>query len=125
VVDEMLAHARNQPHRECCGLLAGSGGLISRIFPAVNVAADPAKNYEIAPAEVCAFMRTIREENLEFLGIYHSHPNGKSEPSPTDIDLAYYPDVAYFIISVQSVPAVRAHSIQDGAVKELSIEIVK
>jgi len=124
VIDEMLAHARREPQRECCGVLAGAEDLISRNFPAENVAANPGKNYEIAPAEVCALMRTMRAERIEFLGIYHSHPKGEAEPSLTDVELAYYPDIAYFIISLQWEPAVRAFSIQDGSVTGLLIEIV-
>lgn len=91
ILAEVLRHASLEAAQECCGLLAGSNGLIARIFPAVNVAANPATNYEIAPQEVCAFMRQMRSEKIEFLGIYHSHPNGKNEPSPRDIERAYSP----------------------------------
>ena len=55
--------------------------------------------YEIAPEELFRLMREIRAAGLEFLGIYHSHPNGKNEPSPRDIERAYYPEAAYFILS--------------------------
>ena len=87
------------PDRECCGLLAGNDGVITRIFAATNAASDPAKNYEIAPRELFRLMREIRAARLELLGIYHSHPNGKNEPSAHDIELAYYPGTAYFILS--------------------------
>jgi proteasome lid subunit RPN8/RPN11 len=49
---QLLEHVRRQPHRECCGILAGQAGLITQAFPAKNVAADPVRNYEIAPKEV-------------------------------------------------------------------------
>ena len=124
---EVLAHARRNPGRECCGLLAGCDGLITRIFPAVNAAADTTRNYEIAPQELFALMRQIRSEGLELLGIYHSHPRGKSEPSPRDVDRGYYPAAAYFIVSAESETkaskTVRAFSIRDGRVSELTIEI--
>ena len=120
---EILSHASREAAQECCGLLAGTGGLISRIFAAVNVAPNPATNYEIAPQEVCAFMRQMRSERIEFLGIYHSHPNGKNEPSPRDIERAYYSEVAYFIVSAQVSPPVRAFGIKDGNVEEMKIEV--
>ena len=41
-------------------------------------------------------MREMRAAGLELLGIYHSHPNGENEPSPRDVELAYYPEAAYF-----------------------------
>ncbi len=76
--------------------------------------------------ELFQLMREIRAAGLEMLGIYHSHPNGKNEPSPRDIAWAYYPDVAYFIISpLPGTPhPVRAFSIRDGSAAELEIQIV-
>lgn len=121
IVGEILSHASREATQECCGLLAGTNALISRIFPGVNVAPNPATNYEIAPQEVCAFMRQMRSEKLDFLGIYHSHPNGKNEPSPRDIERAYYSEAAYFIASPHTDPPLRAFAIKDG-VEELKIE---
>jgi proteasome lid subunit RPN8/RPN11 len=91
----ILYHARRTPREECCGLLAGRDGVITHAFPAVNVAGDPAKRYEIAPQEIVRFMREMRAAGLDFLGIYHSHPNGENIPSPRDIEMAYYSEEAY------------------------------
>jgi proteasome lid subunit RPN8/RPN11 len=117
---------RQEPDRECCGLLAGQGGIITHVFPTANVASDPARNYEVAPSEVIRLMREFRAARLEFLGIYHSHPNGENQPSPRDIELAYYSEEVYFIISPRPhapIP-VRAFSIRDSRATELEIEIV-
>ncbi len=121
----LLEHARRTPSQECCGLLAGRDGVITHVFRAANVAADPAKGYEIAPTQIVDMMREFRERRLEFLAIYHSHPNGKNEPSARDIELAYYSEAIYFIVSpMAGAPkAVRAFSIRDGHVTELEIEM--
>jgi len=121
----MASDALSDSARECCGLLAGREGLITHVFPAVNVASNPATTYEIAPQETFRRIREIRAAGLELLGIYHSHPNGKNEPSPRDIKSAYYPDAAYFIISPLAAVArpVRAFSIRDGRVRELEIQV--
>jgi proteasome lid subunit RPN8/RPN11 len=126
IVAELSAHALQDPSRECCGLLAGREGAITRIFPATNVAANPATSYEIAPEELFRLMREIRAASLELLGIYHSHPNGINEPSPRDIERAYYPDAAYFIVSPlpDARQPVRAFSIRDGRATELEIEVL-
>ena len=131
ILEEMFEHVRREPLVECCGMLAGIKNVIGRSYAAENAASDPTKNYEIAPKELFRLMREIRTAKLELLGIYHSHPNGKNEPSPRDIELAYYPDTAYFILSpllpssagVLSRP-VRAFSIRDGLVGELEVTII-
>ncbi len=126
IISELVRLAELEPARECCGLLAGSRGAIARIFRATNVASSPATAYEIAPQELFSLMREVRAAALELTGIYHSHPNGKNEPSPRDVELAYYPDTAYVIISPEAGAArpVRAFSIRDGRATELDIEIV-
>lgn len=126
VLGQLLDHARRQPNRECCGLLAGRDGVIARVFSAENVASDPATSYEIAPREIFRMMREFRAAGLEFLGIYHSHPNGENQPSARDIELAYYSEETYFILSPRADAAkpVRAFSIRDGCATELEIEIV-
>src|ERR1700736_1683240 len=120
IVEEMLRHARSEPRMECCGLLAGVDGVITKIFPAKNVLASPTA-YEVAPQELFPLFRQMREEGLEHLGLYHSHPATENFPSPSDIELAGYPNEAYFIISLlPAVPhPVRAFSIRDGQVQEL------
>jgi proteasome lid subunit RPN8/RPN11 len=107
---------------ECCGLLAGRDGLITGIFPATNALAS-ATAYEIAPRELFAMFRTLREKGLTHLGHYHSHLASDNFPSPSDIEQAGYPDHAYFIVSLRAdaPKPVRAFSIRDGIVRELEI----
>jgi proteasome lid subunit RPN8/RPN11 len=126
VLPALQAHAQSEPAHERCGLLAGCDGVISRVLRAHNIAGDPATQYEIAPAELFQLMREIRGAGLQLLGFYHSHPHGTNEPSRTDIARAYYPDVAYFIITPQphEERPVRAFSIRVGSVSELQIAVV-
>lgn len=125
ISEQLRDDARRVPAQECCGLLAGRDGVITHAFAARNVASDPAKSYEIAPERIVQLMRDMRAAELEFLGIYHSHPNGQNEPSPRDIELAYYSEEVYFIVSPQpdAPKPVRAFSIRDGRVTELEIII--
>jgi [CysO sulfur-carrier protein]-S-L-cysteine hydrolase len=126
VLRQMQSHARQQPPIECCGMLAGRDAVTTRAFPATNAAKNPATEYEIAPKQLFQLTRDIRAAGLELLGIYHSHPNGKNDPSPRDIEQAYYPDVAYFIISPlpNAEKPLRAFSIINGQVSELEIQTV-
>jgi proteasome lid subunit RPN8/RPN11 len=125
VAAEILNHARGNPEDECCGLLAGRHGVITQAYPAKNAAEHPASAYEIAPKELFRIMREIRAAGLELLGIYHSHPHGDNEPSQRDVEQAYYPDAAYFILSPRAdVPQpIRAYSIRDGRWTQLEVKI--
>jgi proteasome lid subunit RPN8/RPN11 len=122
ILNEMLAHARREPHIECCGLLAGRDGLITAIFPATN-SLSSATAYEIAPRELFELFRTLRDRELTHLGQYHSHLSTENVPSPADIEQAGYPDHVYFVVSLRAdaPKPVRAFSIRDGAVRELEI----
>ena len=126
VAAEILNHARSNPEEECCGLLAGRHGVIAQAFPAQNVAEHPASAYEIAPKELFHIMREIRAAGLELLGIYHSHPKGDNQPSPRDVERAYYPKAAYFILSprADAPEPIRAYSIREGHWKEVTIQLV-
>lgn len=122
IIERMEKHARAEAPAECCGLLGGSHGRISEIFPAKNALASP-RAYEIAPNELFGIFREMRSKGLEHLGIYHSHPHSENAPSPTDIAGAFYRETPYFIISLlpNAPHLVRAFLIREGAVTELSI----
>ncbi len=68
----------------------------------------------------------MREEGLQHLGQYHSHPATENVPSPRDIEQAYYPDQAYFILSPRPVAAnpIRAFLIYGGSARELEIIVI-
>ena len=134
----MLAQARGAGGAECCGLLAGRDGAITRILPARNAARRPDSEYEIAPEELFRLMREIRGAGLEMLGIYHSHPSGDNAPSASDIARAFYPDggVLHCVAARggenrsplrcaqgwgSRSRLVRAFAIRDGATQELEI----
>jgi proteasome lid subunit RPN8/RPN11 len=74
-----LAH----PH-ECCGLLLGKGNRVALARPAANVHSDPGCHFEIDPKALISAHRAARAGGLEVLGYYHSHPNGRAEPSACD-----------------------------------------
>ncbi|HWQ03188.1 MAG TPA: M67 family metallopeptidase [Candidatus Nitrosotenuis sp.] len=94
---EMLRLARAEPREECCGLLAGRGGIITHVFAATNELRS-ATEFSIAPAELFRLFRAMREERLDHLGIYHSHPHSENVPSSRDLAEAHYPGAAYFIL---------------------------
>jgi proteasome lid subunit RPN8/RPN11 len=114
--DQIIAHAREECPRECCGVIGGTAdGAAQTIYRARNVAADPAVTYEAAPEDLFAAQRAMRERGEQLIAIYHSHPRATDpRPSPTDVRLAYYPSAVYFIVGLGSEePCVRAFRIKD------------
>ena len=125
LLDELLAEARRLPEVECCGLLGGRDGVITAVLPTRNLLTS-ATAYEIEPAELFALFRRMRGEGLDHLGIYHSHPRGDNAPSPSDIERAFYPEAAYFILSplANAARPVRAFRIGQGQARELTLRLV-
>ena len=84
LVEQIIAEAAASPAAEVCGLLLGRGETIEEARSCRNVAADPARRFEIDPAALLAAHREARAGGLAILGCYHSHPTGRAEPSVQD-----------------------------------------
>lgn len=94
----MVEHARRDYPREACGILAGRGRRIWERIECANIAVDP-RAFEIAPEELFAVLRRLRQEGAAPLGVYHSHPGSQEEPSLRDHTEHFYPDWGYWIVS--------------------------
>jgi proteasome lid subunit RPN8/RPN11 len=121
---EMIDHARREAPDECCGLLAGKGHKVLRVYPARNALKSPIR-YSLDPKELYQLLQEIERQGWELLGIYHSHTHTQAHPSATDIELGFWPDALYFIISLQDpkAPQVRAFYIRGGRVTEEELTI--
>jgi proteasome lid subunit RPN8/RPN11 len=103
VHETLLAQAAIAPDQECCGLLLGTPGRIADVVPARNVAADPARSFEIDPATLLHTHRAARGAGFRIIGHYHSHPNGRAEPSLRDAARAVENGDIWLIIAAHSV----------------------
>jgi len=120
VIRDMLAHAREEAPRECCGLLVGKGQSVVRSVRARNLDAK-ATRYLIDPEDHFAAIRAARAEGLEVVGAYHSHPSSTPVPSATDIAEANSgSDFLYVIVSLVNED-VRAYRIDTGVCKPLTL----
>lgn len=117
--------------REACALLIGDRSLrVSDIVPAANVSTDPAREFELDPAVHIAVLRRLREsDGTNFIiGHWHSHPNGRDEPSAKDAAMVSDPGLVWLISAVHDgralpVRAFRAVPQDDGfAFTPLTIE---
>jgi proteasome lid subunit RPN8/RPN11 len=88
LADQIRAAAAATPGMEVCGLLFGTEARIEHVIPAANVAPEPDRAFEINPAALFAALRAERAGGARLIGHYHSHPNGRAEPSARDLAAA-------------------------------------
>ena len=121
VKDAMIDHARRASPAECCGLLSGGNGVITDWHPLRNVADKPERRYYAPPEDLFAAMRRIREARQTLLGIYHSHPRTPAYPSESDVEMAFYPEAVYFIVSLEPLVELRAFKIEGSTIEDVEI----
>ncbi len=126
LIDEIVAHALEDPGNEVCGVVAvteDDSAQAKRVLRAVNVHASPMK-FEIDPAELLALYSAIEDEGHTLGAIYHSHVRSPPYPSQTDVNFAAnWPGVEWIIVglSAGAEPEVRSYLIDDGRISEVTI----
>ena len=123
-LDKIIAQARKEFPNEACGILAGKDGKVKRVYEMRNTDASPS-TFLMEPKEQLKAMKEIRNSGIEMIGIYHSHVASPAYPSARDVELAFYPEVSYAIISLQDkkLPVVRSFKIEGGKIKEEGVRI--
>jgi proteasome lid subunit RPN8/RPN11 len=109
---------------ETCGLLVGRSRLgrteALRATRARNLNRERARDrYELDPADFLAADLAAREQGLEIVGVWHSHPDHPAEPSETD-RLAAWEGWSYLIVEVTraGVAAVRSWRLAEQRFQE-------
>jgi proteasome lid subunit RPN8/RPN11 len=105
---------------EACGILLSrreNADEVVQVIACTNADPEPGRRYSIAPEELIAAQKHAREDGLEILGFYHSHPDHPAEASPTDLAEAHWTGCVYLICSVEkgalaAISAVRLASPQ-------------
>jgi len=122
-IDEIVAHAREEAPNECCGIVASSDGAAVKVFRATNAEASPVR-YSLDPREQYEITKEIETRGWELGAIYHSHTRSPAYPSQTDVNLAFYPDALYVIVSLagENAPDLRAFKIAGEQIEEVPLE---
>jgi proteasome lid subunit RPN8/RPN11 len=145
LLDELIAHAREEYDAECCGMIAYAQGegtearRAVRVHRATNIFAtdrgsagrDAAPNnpgrkrFEIDGKEVLRVLNEFEDAGLDLGAIYHSHTHTDPYPSQTDVNFAAkWPGVEWLIIGLAGgEPEVRCYLIEDGEVQEVALEV--
>lgn len=111
LLDEVIAHAREQHPIEACGVIAGPAGTHrpERLIRMRNTLGSDVA-YQFDPAEQIALFREMDQRGEDPIVIYHSHTASAPIPSGTDTRTAHYPDAHYLIVSTAdpASPVLRA-----------------
>lgn len=83
-------------------------------YPASDLPMTKTHRYAIAPAVLLQAQRSARDQKLDIIGIYHSHPDHPAIPSEFDRVCAWH-EYSYIIVSVQKGKAcdLRSWSLDD------------
>ena len=124
LVDEIVAHAREDLPNECCGMVGGVDGEARTVYRAANAEASPFR-YSIDAKEQFRLMGAIEEAGEDLVAIYHSHTKSPAYPSQTDVNLAGWPDAVYLIVSLADpeAPDLKGFWIRDGKIAEAEIVV--
>jgi proteasome lid subunit RPN8/RPN11 len=143
LLDQIVAHAREEAPNECCGVVAvAQGAEAGAAYPeaaypegtrramgvrrARNVHSSP-KRFEIDGRDVLAAMSDFEAHGWEIGAIYHSHTHTPPHPSQTDVNFAAnWPGVEWIIVGLADAehPQVRSYLIEEGVVREVALEHV-
>jgi proteasome lid subunit RPN8/RPN11 len=122
--DAMLAHCVREAPLECCGLLGGTGSLVSSFHPLRNASASTSR-YNADPQDLIDAVVDLRGRGAEILAIYHSHPRWEAIPSLTDLRENHYGPVPRIIVSLLGPePDVRVWRLDADTYQELPWRIV-
>jgi [CysO sulfur-carrier protein]-S-L-cysteine hydrolase len=126
MIDEMVAHAREDLPNECCGLIGGVGDEAQTLYRARNSFASPF-SYRVDPGDQYRIIeKEMRERAEELLAIYHSHTKSPAYPSQTDLNEAEsWPEQVYLIVSLADpeAPDVKAFWLKDGKIADAELVV--
>lgn len=94
------AAARRAYPDEACGLLVGTETHITRAVETANLAGGRGRGrdrFEVDARVHLRLQRELRGSGAAVLGVFHSHPGGRPEPSATDKSEAAYPGWIWLI----------------------------
>jgi proteasome lid subunit RPN8/RPN11 len=125
LIDEMVAHAREDLPNECCGMIGGRDGEATSVVRVENAAASPLR-YEMDPQGQFDALKVIEGAGDELIGIYHSHTRSAAYPSQTDVNEAVmWPEQVYVIVSLENeeAPDVKAYDLGEMKIADVDLDV--
>ena len=110
--------------QESGGILGGRENTILGVLPIANkVLKDRNEVFGITTEDIERAYRFLVKHNLEYLGVYHTHPKGA--PFPSAQDLAHHQKFLFIIgLKDRYNPELHAWRVEDDRVYEEDIKII-
>ena len=128
--DKILKQCETGLPDEACGLIGGTkegnDKYIKKVYLLTNIDHSN-EHFSMDPKEQLQAVKDMRQNGLELLGNFHSHPESPSRPSEEDKRLAYDSTAVYMIMSLMDNdnPVFKAFGVdKDKNVTEHVLEIV-
>ncbi len=102
---EMVEHARATYPNECCGAMLGTvADGKKQVMAAMKLenasSGSQRARYELRPMDLLNAEREARKQNMDLVGIYHSHPDCGAYFSETDLKNSC-PWYSFVVLSIQ------------------------
>ena len=99
-MNTMIQDAASAFPHECCGFFFGGKGQVTEVMVISNKRTEnKERRFLMDPLDFLKAEEYAEDQQLDLMGIYHSHPNHPSIPSEFDRVHAW-PNLSYIIISV-------------------------
>jgi proteasome lid subunit RPN8/RPN11 len=88
LLDAIASHGKTGYPYEVCGVLLGryGEGRVARIVQLFNREREmPRRRYHVDADDLLLVQQRYRDEKLDIVGYYHTHPDHPPRPSPTDL----------------------------------------
>jgi proteasome lid subunit RPN8/RPN11 len=121
IIEQIKNHVEIWFPEEACGILAGINETVQKVLPVTNQYHSPVRFY-MEPVALLHALEWIEQQQLDLIGIFHSHPKGPEIPSQTDIKEFNYPGTAVIIMSKAELNwTIRAFMINGNEYEEIRI----
>lgn len=127
LIDEMVAHAREDLPNECCGMVGGRNGAATSVYRARNHFESPLR-FGVHPDDLFRItQKEMPEREEELVAIYHSHTKSRAYPSQTDLNEAQnsWPDAVWVIVSLEDpdAPDVKGYWLKDLKIADAELVV--
>ena len=122
--DLILKQGMETLPQECGGFFGGKEGMITAVFPIFNQHLyDRTGTFACTSDDINRAHRFFKKHNVQYYGLYHTHPKGIAYPSQTDINTGQR---YHFILSFNDPnhPVFAAFLIQNRVPIPLPFEIM-